>query len=379
MDAERRLRVLITADTVGGVWPFAIELATQLTAAGDRVLLAAMGQAPSATQRQQARALDGLEFHARAYRLVWMRDPWHDLDEAAEWLGELAGSFAPDVIHLNDLALADRAWPAPVLLSAHSCVCSWWQAVHGESAPAEWNHYRECVGASLRSTDRVVAPSRAMLHALVAQHGPIASCDVIHNGRTPPSGMRATKEPFVLGAGRLWDEAKNLGALASIAQQLPWSVYLAGAVDHPDRGPAATLRAHSLGPLSPSRLSGWMARAWIYALPARYEPFGLSVLEAAQHGCALVLGDIPSLREVWGDAALFVDPDDPDALSAAILRLIHNDTLRSDMARRAGVRARRYDPSLMAARYRRNYMAMGSRASLSPSALVPDTLAGAAA
>ncbi len=32
-------------------------------------------------------------------------------------------------------------------------------------------------------------------------------------------------------------------------------------------------------------------------LPARYEPFGLSVLEAALSGCALVLGDIPSLRE----------------------------------------------------------------------------------
>lgn len=379
MDAERRLRVLITADTVGGVWPFAIELATQLVAAGDRVLLAAMGQAPSAAQGEQACAIDGLEFHARAYRLVWMRDPWNDLDDAGEWLGGLARSFAPDVIHLNDLALADRAWPAPVLLSAHSCVCSWWQAVHGHAAPAEWNHYRKCVGASLRAADRVVAPSRAMLHALVAQHGPIASYDVIHNGRTPPVATRTAKQPFVLGAGRLWDEAKNLTMLASIAPRLPWPVYLAGAVDHPDGGQAETSRAHPLGPLSPSSLSRWMARASIYALPARYEPFGLSALEAAQHGCALVLGDIPSLREVWGDAALYVAPDDPDALAAAIVRLIHNETLRSDMARRASVRARRYDPSLMAARYRRSYMAVGSRASPSPSALVPDTLAGAAA
>jgi glycogen synthase len=57
----------------------------------------------------------------------------------------------------------------------------------------------------------------------------------------------------------------------------------------------------------------WYARASIYALPARYEPFGLSALEAALSGCALILGDIPSLREVWLEAAPYVSPDDESA------------------------------------------------------------------
>ncbi|MEB3829625.1 glycosyltransferase [Phormidium sp. CCY1219] len=61
--------------------------------------------------------------------------------------------------------------------------------------------------------------------------------------------------------------------------------------------------------MSPEELSHWYARAAIYAFPARYEPFGLSVLEAALSGCALVLGDIPRLREMWGDAAVFANPD----------------------------------------------------------------------
>ena len=56
--------------------------------------------------------------------------------------------------------------------------------------------------------------------------------------------------------------------------------------------------------------------AAIYALPARYEPFRLEVLEAAAPGCALVLGDIASLRELWDGAALFVAPDDDRALRA---------------------------------------------------------------
>ena len=68
---------------------------------------------------------------------------------------------------------------------------------------------------------------------------------------------------------------------------------------------------HCSGRLTPPQMARVVSRApSIYALPARYEPFGLSVLEAALSGCALVLGDIPSLREIWDGAALFVDPDD---------------------------------------------------------------------
>jgi glycogen synthase len=99
-----------------------------------------------------------------------------------------------------------------------------------------------------------------------------------------------------------------------------------------------------------------MQRAAIYALPARYEPFGLSALEAAQCGCALVLGDIPSLREIWGNAAIFVAPDDSAALEAAIGLLIRDEALRMNMARRAQARARRYTPSAMALRYRNAYL-----------------------
>ena len=95
--------------------------------------------------------------------------------------------------------------------------------------------------------------------------------------------------------------------------------------------------------------------ASIFALPARYEPFGLSVLEAALAGCALVLGDIPSLREVWGDAALYVPPEDHDALHAALQRLIADADLRERMAVRAHVRARRYSPEAMVRAYRRAY------------------------
>ncbi len=80
--------------------------------------------------------------------------------------------------------------------------------------------------------------------------------------------------------------------------------------------------------------AGWR-RASIYAMPARYEPFGLSILEAGLSGCALVLGDIPSLREHWDGAAAFVAPDDREALRSAIEGLIDSPARRAELGRRA--------------------------------------------
>ena len=102
-------------------------------------------------------------------------------------------------------------------------------------------------------------------------------------------------------------------------------------------------------------------RASIYALPARYEPFGLSILEAALSGCALVLGDIPSLRENWADAAILVPPDQPAELRDAISHVIHSGAGRAEFTTRAQVRAREFTSQRMASEYLRAYTIAGAR------------------
>jgi glycosyltransferase involved in cell wall biosynthesis len=98
-----------------------------------------------------------------------------------------------------------------------------------------------------------------------------------------------------------------------------------------------------------------MARASIYAMPARYEPFGLSILEAGLSGCALVLGDIPSLREHWDGAAAFVAPDDRGALRRAIGRLIDSPARRAELGRRARERGHEFTVGRMVDAYQRLY------------------------
>jgi hypothetical protein len=62
----------------------------------------------------------------------------------------------------------------------------------------------------------------------VSEHHGAGECRVIPNGRCPSRFRRAVKEPFVLTAGRLWDEAKNVAAVAEAAERIGWPVYVAG-------------------------------------------------------------------------------------------------------------------------------------------------------
>lgn len=339
MAGDRRPSILLTADCVGGVWTSATELAIALAARGIQVHLASMGGPLQAHQRERLEGCEGIELHPGEFALEWMPEPWSAVDAAGEWLLALERRLRPDLVHLNQFAFGALPFRAPKLVVGHSCVLSWWRAVHGGDAPPEWDPYRDRVRAGLHGADLVAAPTAAMLDSLTEHYG--VHGVVLPNGRDPAQFRPAAKQPFVFAAGRFWDPAKNLCALQAVAPHLEWPVRVAGAGD-------AVVGVRSLGVLSTVDVARQMAQASIYALPARYEPFGLSALEAGLAGCALVLGDLPSLREVWGDAATYVPPGDPDALRSTLQRLIADRDERERLAGAARRRALRFAPEAMA-------------------------------
>jgi glycogen(starch) synthase len=352
----------MTADTVGGVWTYAMELSRALGRYGIEIALATMGAPLNQHQRAEAGLIPNIRIFESHYKLEWMNDPWDDVTAAGEWLLKLEDEFRPDVIHLNGFCHGALPWGAPKIVVGHSCVLSWWRAMKGCDAPAEWNTYRTAVTEGLALAELVAAPSNAMLNALNEHYGPFAATAVIPNGRHCAPVQPGAKYDFILAAGRLWDEAKNISALAEIAPQISWPIYVAGE----ESGPHRTVTRHSkiqyLGHLPQNELQVWFERAAIYVAPARYEPFGLSVLEAALAGCALVLGDIPSLRENWNDAALFVPPNDLAALKTALGTLTTNSARRAEFVANARRAAARFTPEKMA----EGYLAAYSRVAAKP-------------
>jgi glycosyltransferase involved in cell wall biosynthesis len=339
-------KILMTTDAVGGVWTYALELCRALPKID--FMLANMGPLPSPDQWREVLRLPNVDIIEGAFKLEWSEDPWRDLERAGDWLLGMETRVRPDLIHLNGYVHAALPWRGPVLVAAHSCMLSWWKAAKGEPPPESLDRYAAAVQSGLHACQQIVAPSRAMAASLVKNYG-VSEPLVIPNGRfvDAPDAL-GVKEPFVLCAARLWDEAKNAVNLTQAAAGLAWPLVLAG-----DAGANGHVfkNVRMAGRCSRRAMDSWFRRAAIYAHPARYEPFGLAPLEAAQSSCALVLADIPSLREIWGDAAEFVAPGDPLAWRRTLQGLISDRPAREALAARASARAEHYTPQRMAASY----------------------------
>lgn len=346
-----RRPVLMTTDPIGGVWSYTLELCRELNRRGISTALASMGRRLTARERAEVHRLARVELFESAFKLEWMGDPWRDVALAGEWLSDLAQRIAPGMVHLNQFSHGALAWPAPCLVVGHSCVYSWFDAVKRTSPGFAWRTYQQRVARGLRGADCVTAPSRWLLQELKNIYGDFSAVAPIPNGRQAARFAPAAKENFILTAGRLWDEAKNIAVLDPVATRVRWAICAAGDAASPEGRSLAFENLVLLGRLDSAALAAWMSRAAIFVLPARYEPFGLAVLEAGLSGCALVLGDIPSLREIWADAALFVAPDDREAIAAALAALIADATLRRRLAAQARRRAVEFTSARMACAY----------------------------
>lgn len=348
-----KLRILMTTDAVGGVWVFASTLAQALATRDCEILLVTLGPPP---RREQLAAVEAeaLTVRTTGHSLEWMDPEGRDHAEACFSLEVIAREFSPDLVHLNGFREALAQWDAPVLITAHSCVRSWWQACRGhEPDEPRWDRYVTKVRAGLAVADAWAAPTAAFRDCIEALYEPPTSGHVVWNGVEPVGSQ--PKDNFVLTAGRLWDEAKNVSALASIACGLDWPLRVSGATNSTTNTVDLPSGVAFLGELSRPALLEQARRAGIYVAPALYEPFGLAILEAASAGCALVLADIPSLRELWDGAALFNDPHDTRAIAQGVNGLCANDELRTTMQHAARRRAAAYRLSDTASSYQMLY------------------------
>jgi len=116
-------------------------------------------------------------------------------------------------------------------------------------------------------------------------------------------------------------------------------------------------QALALGNLAPADLWRRMAERPIFVSAARFEPFGLAVLEAAACGCALVLADIPPFRELWDGAAEFAAPGDATDLARRIDWLMTHPRQRLALGERGRRRAAHFSVARMAAAMAREYRA----------------------
>ncbi len=347
------MRILITTDAVGGVWQYTIELAHMLSARGVECVVAVLGPSSTTDQRE---ALVG----DRSSGLITLIDTGLPLDwtcsdaapvlAAGRAIAALASERAVDLIQYNMPTLAAAGPPlVPSIAVAHGCVSTWWEAAKGTPLGQDYRWHRALTADGLRAVDRVVAPSAAYA-AIVERHYRLARPALaIHNGRSPArtADPHAPMADVALTVGRLWDGVKNAALLDRAAARLPIPFLAAGAAKGPHGETIRLDHLRELGHISGEQLAGHLAKRPIFVSAASFEPFGLAVLEAAQAGCALVLSDIPTFRELWDGAATFVPLD--GAWCEAIEHLVLDTPRRAALGEAARIRAARYTPDASAA------------------------------
>jgi glycosyltransferase involved in cell wall biosynthesis len=336
--------VLMTTDAVGGIWTYTLDLGRALVRDGYRVTLAVLGPMLEAPQ-QEAAAQAGLSVIVTGLRPEWLADDEAEVARAATMFALLTREQRPDILHLNHPALAAHTvFDAPILAACHSCVATWWDAVRGTPLPDDFRWRTDLVARGYRAAPVLVAPTEAFAQATQQFYGLARRPAVIRNGRARNAAIFLSQPPTrsVLTAGRLWDEGKNLTVLDRAAPLIRAPIRAAGPTTGPNGAHVVFDHVEALGSLEEAALLTRFAERPIYVSAALYEPFGLAVLEAAQAGCALVLSDIPTFRELWRDAALFVPPRDERAIATAVNRLLAEPGLRLRMAEAARIRALEY-------------------------------------
>ncbi len=160
------------------------------------------------------------------------------------------------------------------------------------------------------------------------------------------------QQPFMLFVSTL-EPRKNVPGLVRafdrIAETHPHSLVLAGQLGW-NTGPILEAirfakhanRIQRLGFVADEDLAALYSAADAFVFPSFYEGFGLPVLEAMRHGCPVITANNSALPEVGGDAALYVDAHDTDALVDAINRVLSNESERAALIQRGRAQADRF-------------------------------------
>lgn len=348
------MRILITTETFGGLWTYARELSLGLLGEDCAVALVSLGRIPNATQldwvtAQVSRWGSRFRFAACDVPLEWMQNNCHALSEAERLLQRIAREFRADLLVSSQYCFGALPGDLPRLVVAHSDLLSRAQVCRNQPLPeTAWlARYRSLVAAGLRGADALVAPTQWMLHALAANFQLPRQVRVISHGRTLayPGAHAERRLQAVAGLG---DEGKNLKLLEQLEPHMP--LLVAGETEPESwRLKLACGQAVPLGALDEEELLALFRQSSIYICTSQYEPFGWTPLEAALCGCAVLANDIPSLREVWGDAALFYH--DAASLSALLAMLAGDRRLLDRVRSRSRRHAQQFTGQRMAAGY----------------------------
>jgi glycosyltransferase involved in cell wall biosynthesis len=269
--------------------------------------------------------------------------------------------------------------PCPAVVTIHDCIhLAFPQYLPGRLARL---YARLALRLAARRARRILTVSEASRRDILRLLGPPPERVVVVPNAideqfwTPPAPQEVARvaeryqlaDPFVLYAGNIKPH-KNLERLIAAFARLRRGgferVKLLIIGDEISKYPALrrAVHRHQLHPVVrflgfvPDRTLAVLYRlADLFVFPSLYEGFGLPPLEAMASGTPVVTSNVSSLPEVVGDAAVLVDPYDPDAIAEGMRRVLSDPDLRAELRAKGLARAREFSWDRSVERIRQIY------------------------
>jgi glycogen synthase len=336
--------ILITVEPPGSVWPHVDTLVRELAGLGVEVAVAAITPLRPG-QRIEYAGIPGVELLACPTPASSPADHLTKRGRIADWLLAVEEMFNPDVVHLTGYLHAGLPWCGKVLVAGHPGS----GAAYGRLDQHQRAMCRTAFQHGLKGADMVITPTDTMMTALTRHFGTLPG-RVIRDGRDPTRYTPSAKEPVILSAGAQRPDPASPSTIEKAAPTIAWPVVVAGEQLDATGRPVRLQGVSALGRIHPAQLVPWFNRASIYAAMTS-EGAGGFTAEAALSGCALVLGDTAALREMWSGSALFVPPDDVEALTSGVRTLLADKRLIEAMGHAARRRGLKHTARSMAEAY----------------------------
>lgn len=344
----------------GGIGRYVRELVAALaqldTTAPYRLFVAGAAQLPPAPG-------DNFQWKPTRIAPVWLARLWHRARVPLP-VEVFTGRVA--LYHATDFVLPPTLPGIPTLLTVHDLS---FVRVPAAASPRLKAYLDSVVPRSVRHASHVLADSQATKDDLVALYNTppdkvtvlLSGVDARFHPITDPASLAAVRRkyqigerPYIFTVGTVQPRknySRLIEAVAHLrARRVDVDLVIAGGKGWLEDPIYATIRAtgmsdhvHLIGFADDADLPALYSAAACCAVPSLYEGFGLPVLEAMACATPVVTSNLSSLPEVAGDAALTIDPYDLDALIDALMRLLHDDTLRSRLSSDGLARAAIFD------------------------------------
>lgn len=283
--------------------------------------------------------------------------PWYTVSEQLR-MPRILARTRPDLVHFPNFNIP-LAYTGPFVLTIHDLIKSEMgpaAALAGRSPGTllKYQVYKRIVQAAAQRARLVLVPAEAVRETLVDLVG-ISDQKIIVTPEAAHSvflreldtadqdavlGRYGIREPYILYVGNAYPY-KNLESVIDALPLVPEPLYFVNPCSRDVFYPR--LRRHALekgvserlilpGFVPDDDLAVLYRRARAYVFPSLAEGFGIPALEAMASGLPVACSDIPVLREVCGDAAIYFEPKNPLDIASAIRRLTSDEQMRRSLA-----------------------------------------------